>query len=105
MIGIISLLFHSCQCHNVKSKASLRTFYIDVFICPLLMLIIIIKYNKAIPSWWYLGLLISLIVFTLGTNDRGPYGYMVLHSLWHIMTGLLMLFVAYNIQKNEKTIN
>ena len=98
MIGIISLLFHSCQCHNVKSKASLRTFYIDVFICPLLMLIIIIKYNKAIPSWWYLGLLISLIVFTLGTNDRGPYGYMVLQFMAY-NDRITYAFVAYNIQK------
>ncbi len=103
MIGLISLLFHSCQCHNVKSKASIRTFYLDVFICPLLVLLIIIKYNKIIPSWWYLGLLISLVFFTSGTNDRGPIGYVILHSLWHIMTGLLLLFVAYSSKKIEKS--
>ena len=102
MIGLISLLFHSCQCHNVKSKASIRTFYLDVFICPLLVLLIIIKYNKIIPSWWYLGLLISLGFFASGTNERGPTGYVILHSLWHIMTGLLLLFVAYTSKKIEK---
>ena len=98
-IGIISLLFHSCQCHNVKSKASLRTFYLDCIICPIIVLLIIIKYNKILPIWWYLGLLFSLVIYANGTNENGVNTYLILHGLWHLMTGLLLFFVAYSSKK------
>lgn len=93
IIGTISTIFHLSQCSCHKSKTTKIMVCVDTIICWLLFTYVIITVKK-LPLVWYILLVLALITFILGTNDKGSNIYMLLHSIWHIITGCLLIYAS-----------
>ena len=95
VIGLISIIFHTCQCMNHTSLKTKVMVYFDIIFSVSLFSYILYKMHKELPLWWYLLLIISIIIFLFGSSKYGSHIYVLLHSIWHILTGILLIYVSH----------
>jgi hypothetical protein len=94
-IGIISTLFHHCQCNEVSNEKILFFHKLDINFAIFLSSIILVLYFKNINRTILVLIFITLLLFT------HPYYkthniYFVTHSLWHIMVGVVLYLLVIN---------
>ena len=102
IIGIIRTIYHSFQCNCSTDDTSKNLLLLDSISGIIIGIYIILNFYHLIPYWWYILLFLCIIIYTYGTDDKGVNMYLILHSLWHIFTGLLFWYVAYIYNNEEK---
>ena len=94
LIGIISTIYHSFQCNCHHSVSSKIMICVDSLVSITLFSYLIYKMHTKLTIKWYVVLVFTIMIYFLGSNKRGCYVYTFLHSMWHILSGCLLVYAA-----------
>lgn len=84
LIGFISLAYHSYQCKCSTNPVCKYLLISDCIIGTFLAFLVL-----------YITIGILAFIFLLkGNNDRTKETYIFLHSMWHLITGFILLYIA-----------
>ena len=103
LIGCISLLYHSYQCKCSTNPICKYLLMGDCIFGSFLAFLVLyrtptdINYAIVIPF----GIL-AFIFLLKGNNDRAKETYLFLHSMWHLITGFIFLYIAQVDNQNKK---
>ena len=89
IIGLISILYHIFQLRQHNHICAHFCMWLDVLVASAITIYIIILKIKQIPFWWWFILAISIILWIIAVIFKNHYWW--IHSLWHILTGFLLL--------------
>ena len=86
IVGIVSTIFH-------LEPDSMHAYWTDVAIAGLSILVIFIQYHKSIHSntlvfFAAASFIISLFFFFFSGDDRAAGRYVVMHSIWHLLSAI-----------------
>jgi uncharacterized membrane protein HdeD (DUF308 family) len=90
VVGIVSIVFH-------LEPSSKRAYWLDVVIANLAIITFLLYYRNAAHNKTLLvyaaalGAL-SIILWFAGGDDRDEGRYIVLHSLWHVLSAISCYF-------------
>ncbi len=102
LLGTISVIYHSFQCKCSTDNISKRLLLLDSIVGILISIYIIYNLHDKLGTWWYILFAFSIGIYVLGTNDKGLELYLLIHSSWHILSGLLLLYAASIYNKRIK---
>ena len=89
LIFITSSIFHGYQCFY-NDTVTIKLLWLDTILTTITALIYtIIKYTS-IGIFCLLLWIPAIICYYYGTSKQGYVRYMILHSFWHIIAGLLL---------------
>ena len=107
LIGIISTLFHIFQFITLNLITKILM-YLDYSVTLGVFIYVIFTLCKILPIWCYAILVLTFIFFCCSLYNQTNIQYIYMHLLWHIVTGLLLLYASYKynnylIKKNKNT--
>lgn len=95
LIGFISLAYHSYQCKCSTNPVCKYLLISDCIIGTFLAFLVLYRTTAHINYEIVSPLGILAFIFLLkGNNDRTKETYIFLHSMWHLITGFILLYIA-----------
>lgn len=92
LIGAISSIFHGYQCIN-NDRITILLLWFDTIVTTTIATIHIAINHDKISLLWLLCWTPTILLYYFGTSKQGASIYMTMHSLWHILAGILLLLI------------
>lgn len=96
---LFSSLFHNELCH--KGKTNIILYFFDLLLCALIFFNNEnLKYILKLDPYLNFLIMISIIFYYLGIKgwyDKKPEKYHIYHGLWHIFSGVSILYIELNL--------
>lgn len=95
LIALFSSKFHNCQCYSNKEKLILKWQKIDTIWSLIVILIFSMIYFRNINVYVLFLSGIAMFLWLIPPSNNHKL-YIICHSLWHIMIGIICLLLMIN---------